>query len=447
MKAKDIKAVFIVFLLFFLTSTGYIAWLYRLMNFLDADKVDLITMGLAYFLQAVGILIFSLITRRKRSFAGARSFAIIMVFYLLSIVPAVLGQNLLLVISGGLVSNLICGLLAAFYLHYLTTHADNNLRATCFGAGYELSAVFTWLFSFVFGDEVYSSLYILLLCLILGAISVTIVITDKTEEKEFIQLNTSDDKVTRNRIILAMVVVALISLVDYVGFTFTSADIGNGVVLELTRVIYAAGLLIAGIINDRSRKLGGVITIMMLIIPFVILALKGVQASATTLWILAYFAMGFFAVYRVIILSDMAIDLGLIYIAGFGLMTGRIGESAGVVISGAAAGNKTVLIILSAFLYIITIPVFYKMYTLIYGGNSEEERKKHVRFWDFSSRYDLTSREQEVLKLILEDKTNNEIIDQLVVSESTVKFHIHNILKKTGCKNRNELRSKYETTP
>ena len=42
-------------------------------------------------------------------------------------------------------------------------------------------------------------------------------------------------------------------------------------------------------------------------------------------------------------------------------------------------------------------------------------------------------------------KTNSEIAEALSVSERTVKFHIHNILKKTGCRNRNELLSSYLT--
>ncbi len=49
---------------------------------------------------------------------------------------------------------------------------------------------------------------------------------------------------------------------------------------------------------------------------------------------------------------------------------------------------------------------------------------------------DLTDREREVLALLVEGLNNNEIADRLVVSPSTVKFHIANIFMKLGVDNR-----------
>jgi two-component system, NarL family, response regulator LiaR len=48
----------------------------------------------------------------------------------------------------------------------------------------------------------------------------------------------------------------------------------------------------------------------------------------------------------------------------------------------------------------------------------------------------LTEREHEVLKLMVEGLNNAEIAEQLVVSLSTVKYHISNILMKLGVNNR-----------
>ncbi len=52
--------------------------------------------------------------------------------------------------------------------------------------------------------------------------------------------------------------------------------------------------------------------------------------------------------------------------------------------------------------------------------------------------YDLTEREKEILKLMADGLPNSDIADKLVVSQSTVKFHVSNILSKLGVATRTE---------
>ncbi len=50
----------------------------------------------------------------------------------------------------------------------------------------------------------------------------------------------------------------------------------------------------------------------------------------------------------------------------------------------------------------------------------------------------LTAREQEVMGLLREGRRDREIAHELIVSESTVKKHVRNILRKLGARNRTE---------
>ena len=51
----------------------------------------------------------------------------------------------------------------------------------------------------------------------------------------------------------------------------------------------------------------------------------------------------------------------------------------------------------------------------------------------------LSDRELDVIRLLARGLGNKEIAKELFISESTVKFHVHNICKKFGCSNRTQV--------
>ena len=62
----------------------------------------------------------------------------------------------------------------------------------------------------------------------------------------------------------------------------------------------------------------------------------------------------------------------------------------------------------------------------------------HAMRQQTSRDYDLTSREREVLALLVEGLSNTQIAERLIVSRATVKFHIGRILTKLGVSSRAE---------
>ncbi|MGN0076971.1 MAG: LuxR C-terminal-related transcriptional regulator [Parafannyhessea sp.] len=57
----------------------------------------------------------------------------------------------------------------------------------------------------------------------------------------------------------------------------------------------------------------------------------------------------------------------------------------------------------------------------------------------FCERYGLSARESEVLRLLVLGKDNQNIASEMGIAASTVKVHVHNVLKKCGQPNRQEL--------
>ena len=62
---------------------------------------------------------------------------------------------------------------------------------------------------------------------------------------------------------------------------------------------------------------------------------------------------------------------------------------------------------------------------------------------DLSPHADLTTRETEILALLANGHSNQDIASTLTIEVGTVKNHVHRILKKLGLLNRNEAAMYY----
>lgn len=89
----------------------------------------------------------------------------------------------------------------------------------------------------------------------------------------------------------------------------------------------------------------------------------------------------------------------------------------------------------------------YTIVALVYLASQlkqNHERAKEFSLHSVTSRYDLTRREEDLLKLLLEHKSNREIAEELCISLSTVKTHVHHIYDKMGVSSREALRKVVE---
>ena len=437
------KTTAVIFLGFLLTSTGHLAWMYRLMELTSADVSYQLSTVAGYALQAVGIGIFALLLKLKRK-SSRLIFIISTLGYTACLFPAILSGSFAFSAVFGLLLSLLCGVIAGYYLYELTESGGEH-RAVSFGFGYGAATIGSWLLSVIDGGSLYYGNGVLVICSVLAVLSVgAAFIKAQPSESEQITAD-SKPKIKLSRILLICGgVVLLFSLVNNIGFAFSASAVQGGLRIEFSRLFYAIGLIGAGFVTDKSRKYGAVCALAALVIPFIVLALRGELISTAVFWAIGYFSFGFYSVYRVILFSDIARDRGIIYLSGFGLLIGRIGDSIGSEINALLSGNELVLVVCAAVLFIGSVFLFIRLFQIMYVPAAHSKNEREI-FDDFSLSYNLSARERDVLRLLLDDKTNKEISEEICVSENTIKFHVRNLLKKTGCKSRVELKTVYRS--
>lgn len=169
-----------------------------------------------------------------------------------------------------------------------------------------------------------------------------------------------------------------------------------------------------------------------------------ISGAAGILCVACFILLSFIIVYRAVSIADMSgSSLNLLPFAGMGLGVGRLGESLGTLVGYELGQRQVVLIIILSVLFIASVLVSFLVYQKVYTVTQSEQQREEAALSDFENRYALTSREKEIFRLTVAGKSNAELADTLYVSESTVKFHIGHILKKTKCANRSELIKKY----
>lgn len=442
LRTRNTACLLWVALCFALTSAVYLSWLDRLVDLTDGATADWISMGAGYLCQAVGMGVVAYMLRRDPEADFKGRFRTAALLFAVACVPTLLTDTALGATLFGLVMNLLCGIVAGFYLYAVAANVDAERRATAFGGGYALATVVVGLLVLIGGGSFLHGRYALLLYLPLAALMALFPARSGLLDAPGPAAE-APEKLDGRELALACGVVLLLSLVKNLGFCFPSADIKAGLIPELSRLPYAVGLATAGFIGDRSRKQGMVCTVAALVIPFIMLGLSGEPISGTIFWGLNYLFFAFFSVFRAVLLMDLAHRTRRWELAPLGLLMGRLGDVAGTGAGILLGGDKVVLIAVTAALFFPTVFLSFRLYRRLYEPEAAAQKSEAEIFEAFCLHSDISSREREVLRLLLSNHTNGEIAQALFITESTVKYHVHNVLQKTGCKNRTELRRKY----
>lgn len=433
---------------FLWTGSEYMTWwLYKLPLHFDNTAIDLWSEVAGYLFQVAGILLFALAIKKKPKIMNRNSFLIIVLADGLAATAAYFAGNADTVLLFGMLMNLLHGMIGGYYLTRLTQLVPQQNRGLVFAIAYAFGSVGSWALSLFMQGTFLGSPYVFVAyaAMMTGMIAIDrISLADDSSDLEAAETPHFDKLI----IPLAAVVVVLLSVVKGLGFYFPSGDLSGGVIrAETTRAFYAVGLIAAGFLNDRNRKHGAICCLCALIFPFLTFALRGEPDTGTVMWISGYIFFGFFSVYRVVTFSDLAGKKdNLLYIAGFGLMFGRIGDALGALIGISMCNTAITLIWLSAALLLLTFVVFFWYYNKVYASLPVQDISIEDRIHEFEKAYNMTDRESEVFELIVAGRSNAEIAADLYVSENTVKFHVRNVLKKTACPNRTELTAEFRKT-
>lgn len=432
-------------LCFLLTGSEYITWwLYRLTPHFGTAWADIWSEVVGYLFQAGGILLFSLFVKKNEKVLSGRSLLCLVLADGAATAVAYFVPGAYSVLFAGLLMNLLHGAIGAYYLIRLAQTVPQEKRGIVFGAAYAFGSVGSWLLSLFMDGKFLGSPYVfviyalLILAIILVDRMPVLTADNDTESAESLYFD-------RLSLPLAAGLVVLLSVVKGLGFYFPSIDAASGVVsAESVRAFYAIGLIAAGIINDKNRRFGAISCLCALVFPFLTFALRGEPNTGAVLWIAGYVFFGFFSVYRVVTFSDLSRKKdGLLFIAGFGLMFGRIGDALGSLIGIITKDAQTTSVWIAAGLLVVTSLIFFLFYNKTYSTMPVQNTSIEDRLHLFEENYQMTSREAEVFELIVSGRSNSEIAADLYVSESTVKFHVRNVLRKAKCVNRTELAAKF----
>ena len=447
LKTNVLTAIFIA-LTFLWSGSAYLSWVYHLRTFCSAVQVDLYSEVAGYLFQAAGVLIYLLSRRtaQKTSFRFSSMFIPIICGLLLACL-ARFSASAPVALIFGFGMNLMFGMIAAGYLQLISFSCTRDRYGIVFGSGYGAGSILSYLLSLPAGQSYLTKpsvfpVYGLIVC---ASIFTAARLAHICEDDPYVPADSRSHDESAGAVLTASVLmIILLSCVNSAGAYFPISSVDSSrISLELSRSFYAVGLVAAGFISDRKRSVGAILCIAALCFPFFSVTAGAHAGVSALLRTGGYIFFGFYSVYRVLLFLDLADSKRSLMLAPLGILFGRIGDALGALLGIVLSGRSVLLISVMACLFVVCIFLFFWLYQRLYiPPAASRQNQIHT----LASDYNLSSRETQMLEQVLSGSTNKEIAKHLFISENTVKFHMHNLLKKTGCANRTALIDLFENS-
>ncbi|MCQ2522655.1 MAG: helix-turn-helix transcriptional regulator [Lachnospiraceae bacterium] len=450
MNRKSLFYALFIGLIYVWTGSVFIAIIYRLYDFCEVNTVTLISEALLYICQAAGALASALLCK-KRGKQG--SIPMLLAALLLTAILSLV--SLLMPLGNGVIviscfSNLGIGFLLGESILSLVSFVPKNSRCISIGLAYAIGSVGSYLLSLIYEEGLSAPQMIYFF---MGFMIITVFMCYPLRFFRVPIAMEQAENLARKTIVLACAVPFLSYLVYSMGYYFGTMVYVAGIDISLTRAFYAISLIVAGILNDKNRKLGGFASFLILVFPFISLSLQNTNGFAMTLCILSYLALGFLSIYRVALFTDMASKgTSFLYLAPLGVVMGPLGNAGGTSIGLALDDNQILLTLLVGGMFMVTGIVFFLLNQNLYRPKTElaavektpvVEKSPEEKFFAFRVAYGLNDNQTEVFKRIMEGHSNAKISEEMFLAESTIKYHVKNILKATGATDRKSLLALY----
>ena len=437
------------------TSTAFISWYYKIASLYPSKITDFTAEVLVYVIHILGMMLFSLGLKRNPNLVlNKKSYIFcICLWFFMSLISV--STDLIPVVMGfGLIASLLTGHLFGYYLTGLALKTKQR-RGLLFGGAGAVTSIVSFLISLPMHGSFLAQPSVWILYTIFVLISVLCAWFLFPEKENAVSEELSDPAViaikepgkVRTYFIFCAVTIVLLSMVGNMGFYFPSADITQaGVNLEFSRAFYSIGLIIAGLVYDKSPKTALILCSTTVLFPVVsLLLMEQIHASAV-IWVMAYIILGFVSVSRAL---SFVVPAGstpkLLYLAPFGFAFGRLGEALGVSAGILLTPYHLSHVIATSVVCVLTLFAIFLLFDLGLQNDVRQMVTAGITKSKDECADSLSYREQEVLQMLLNGKTYREIASELFISENTVKFHVKNIYKKYGCSSRKELIQKYRS--